>query len=81
MSPDSCDRTLNHSTKFIDDRLAVFQVHTAGRQPRMRRPSYLFRRSRAQTSGCAAPRFYIMDSHELRRSRTGEIPWLKPPTQ
>ncbi len=26
-------------------------------------------------------RFYTMDSHELRRSRTGETPWLKVPIQ
>ena len=29
-------------------------------------------RSRAQTSGCAATRFYTMESKELRRSRNGE---------
>src|SRR6266581_140277 len=49
---------------------AVPQVRAPGRQPPVRIASYLFQRSRAQTSGCAALRSYRMDSRELRRSRT-----------
>src|ERR1700737_2369421 len=65
------------STEFIDDRPSVFQVHTPG-APDTRTESQLpLRRSKAQTSGCAPLRFYTMDSHTLRRLRTGETPWRK----
>jgi hypothetical protein len=53
---------------------AVFQVHTSVRLPPVRRDSYLFRRTKAQTFGCDAPRFYTMkridtncDVHGLER--------------
>jgi hypothetical protein len=66
--------SLNYSTRVSSSMIdpAVFQVHTLGRQPPIRRARYLFRRARAQTSGFIVLRFYTMDSHELRRSRTGE---------
>lgn len=38
---------------------------------------YLFRQSRSHSSGSALPPFNTMDSHEQRRSRTEETPWLK----
>jgi hypothetical protein len=53
---------------------AVFQVHTSVRLPPVRRGSYLFRRTKAQTFGYDALRFYTMkridtncDVHGLER--------------
>ena len=57
--------------------LAIFGLRSAP----VRKASYLLRSLRAHTSGYAALRFHTMDSHGLRRSRTGETPWLKLPMQ
>src|SRR5207244_5304162 len=46
---------------------------------RAQRASYLFRPFTAQTSGCAALRFYTMDQDGLRPSRTGETPMVQAP--